>query len=336
MKTTAIYDIFVSIIVPVRNMATRVEKTLIELDQEAKRLFSSYEIILVDDASADETVKVIGELQQRIENIQLFCLDRASGYDVAVVAGLDSSIGDVIAILNLESDPLSLLADMWAELQKGHELVCGVRKDRLRFGFRAFLNRKFYQLFNSLTGLRVPSGVASPRMFNRKVASYISLSNDRHLMIKVLPFFSSYRSGAVEYIAVENGVSFGEQSLLTATFTGITILLGSSNRPLRLFTAMSIISSAMSLLYVIYVLAVSIFNRHVVQGWMSLALPAAVISFFLSSLLGIISEYVFLLVRQGGSRPPYMIVKESTSSVLDIRKRLNVVEESGQFAQNKE
>jgi glycosyltransferase involved in cell wall biosynthesis len=334
MSAAAAQDVFVSVIVPVRNVSRQIETMLSALDGEARTTFSNYEIILVDDASIDDTVDVITELQKRMDNLQLYCLGQASGYDVAVVAGLDHCIGDFVAVLNLEIDPFSLLATMWGKIQSGCELVCGVRKDRVRGGLRAYLNVYFYKIFNSVTGAKVPIGIASPRFYSRKVVTYISRNKDRHLLVKILPFFSVHKIDTVEYEVVERGKWFGEQSLISACFTGITILLGSSARPLRIFTTMAISSSAISLLYALYVLGVSIFNHHVVAGWISLALPMAVISFFVSTLLGIISEYVFILAQQSGNRPPYLIVKESTSSVLEIRRKLNVVERSGDFTRH--
>src|SRR5208283_2895020 len=141
-----------------------------------------------------------------------------------------------------------------------------------------------------------------------------------------------YRVATVTYAPVRRGNGFGDRSLSNALLSGVTILLASSIRPLRLLTVMSLLASTLSLLFAVYVLCVALLKRHVVEGWISLALPMAVMFFFLSTILGILSEYIFMLAQQSGNRPVYSISKESTSSVLEIQRKLNVVEGSGDFS----
>jgi hypothetical protein len=80
------------------------------------------------------------------------------------------------------------------------------------------------------------------------------------------------------------------------------------------------------------VLGVALLKKQVVEGWISLALPMAVMFFFISTILGILSEYIYMLSQQSGNRPVYSIVKESTSSALEVQRKLNIVEGSGDFA----
>jgi hypothetical protein len=112
----------------------------------------------------------------------------------------------------------------------------------------------------------------------------------------------------------------------------MTILLASSIRPLRLLTLTALAASSLSLLFAVYVLCIAVFKKHVVEGWISLALPMAVMFFFISTILGILSEYIYMLSQQSGNRPVYSIVKESTSSVLETQRKLNIVEGGGEFA----
>ena len=86
------------------------------------------------------------------------------------------------------------------------------------------------------------------------------------------------------------------------------------------------------MLGLVFVVAVALFKRRVVEGWISLALPMAVMFFLVSTILGMLSEYIFLLAQHSGNRPVYAIFRESTSSVLEIQRRLNVVEGGGDGA----
>ena len=325
-------DAFTSVIVPVRNAAAHVEEMVLEIDRTVRPLFRHYEIVLVDDASRDNTVEIIQRIQKQVDNIQLYCLNRRGGLDVALVAGLDNCIGDFVITLNLERDPIDLIPKLWERAQQGNEVVCGVRTDKLKGGLRAWITRMFYRSFEATTGLSIPAGVSDLALYSRRVVSYIMQNNDRHLLLKVLPFFASHSVATVKYAAFRRGEQFGGRGLMSSVLTALTILLASSIRPLRLLTLMSLVASSLSLLFAVYVVAIAILKRHVVEGWISLALPMAVMFFFISTILGILSEYIYMLAQQSGNRPAYSIAKESTSSTLDIQRKLNVVEGSGEFS----
>ena len=98
-----------------------------------------------------------------------------------------------------------------------------------------------------------------------------------------------------------------------------------------MLTLASMVASTLSLLFVFYVVGVALLKRHVVEGWISLALPMAVMFFLLSTILGILSEYIYMLAQQSGNRPVYLISKESTSSVLEIQQKLNTIDGSGEY-----
>jgi glycosyltransferase involved in cell wall biosynthesis len=326
------FDTFISVIVPIRDAARYVEETIIDLDRLVGGLFRHYEIVLVDDASSDATVDIIQRIQKTVGNIQAYCLNRRSGFDIALIAGLDNSIGDFVITLNVETDSYALIPRLWEKAQQGNEFVCGVRTDQIRGRLNSRLNRWFYRAFNAFTGITIPSGVSDLRLYSRRVVNYVTQNNDRHLLLKVLPFFVSHRVATIEYAALLRDGGFGNRSLSTSLVTAVAILLASSIQPLRLLTLIAILASSLSLLFAIYVVAIALFKQHVVEGWISLALPMAVMFFLMSVILGILSEYIYMLSQQSGNRPVYTIAQESTSSVMEIQRKLNVVEGGGDFS----
>jgi polyisoprenyl-phosphate glycosyltransferase len=326
-------DAFISVVAPLRDAGQYVEEMLHDIDNVMRGSFRQYEIIAVDDGSKDNTVEVVERVQQKLKNIQLYCLSRRNGVDVAIVAGLDNSIGDFVITLNPEDDPIELIPVLWEKSLQGHEVVCGIRRQGRTGGLRSRLRGAFFRLFEAATGVHLPFGMSNLRLYSRRVVSYITQNNDRHLLLKVLPFFTTYRVASVEYEGVSRGRGgFGERGLANSITNGISILLATSIRPLRFLTIMAFLASSFSLVFAIYVVAVALLKRHVVEGWISLALPMAVMFFFVSTILGLLSEYIYALAQQSGNRPVYSITKEATSSVLDIQQKLNVVGASGDFA----
>ena len=319
-------DAVVSIVVPIRNAGAFVEDVIRGIDGVVRGLFGHYEIVVVDDASRDDTVEKIEDLQRSVANLQLYCLNAPSGLDVALTAGLDSSIGDFVITLNPETDSVALIPSLWEQAEQGNEFVCGVFADGARRRRHATRRRVFSRVFEAATGLQIPAGASQFRLYSRRIVAYMTKNNDRHLLIDVLPFFVSYRVATFEYAPIDLGHSFDEDSLIGGFVRAMTMLLASSARPLRLLTVMALLASFLSLLFAGWVLGVAMFKHNVVEGWISLALPMAVIFFLMSTMLGVISEYLYMLAQHSGNRPVYSIVKESTSSIIHARATLNVVD----------
>lgn len=319
------YDALISVVVPIRDAARTIEDVVSEIEVAVSPLFRHYEIVLVDDASDDDTVDVITQLQKHVRNLQLYCLNRRGGIDVAIVAGLDHSIGDFVVTMNPGEDPPELIPVLWEKAMAGSEVVCGIRKEKAH-AVRSAMNHLFYQLYASSTSYRIPPDASDFRLLSRRVVSYITQNNDRHLLLKVLPFFPTRRISSVEYTPRHRPGGFGRRGWFSLASSASTIFLASSARPLRLLTLLSTLAGAISLFYAVYVVAVAIFKQQVVEGWVSLALPMAVMFFLVSLVLGFLSEYIYLLAQHSGNRPAYSIGLESTSSVLEVRKQLNVVD----------
>jgi polyisoprenyl-phosphate glycosyltransferase len=319
-------DAVVSIIVPVQNGSAFIEGVIHGIDRIVRSLFRHYEIVVIDDGSRDGTVEKVEELQRSVPNLQLYCLNTPAGFDVALTAGLDSSIGDFVITLNPETDPVDMIGPLWEKAGQGSEFVCGVFTDGERRRRHATRRRIFSKVFEVATGLQIPAGASQFRLYSRRMVAYLTRNNDRHLMIDVLPFFISPKVTTFEYTPINLGKSFDEDSLIGGFVRAMTMLLASSARPLRLLTLMALLASFLSLLFAGWVLGVAMFKHNVVEGWISLALPMAVIFFLMSTMLGVISEYLYMLAQHSGNRPVYSIVKESTSSIIHARTTLNVVD----------
>ena len=116
----------ISIIVPTYNEAQNVA-LLYEGIAEVLR-DRSWELIVIDDDSADQTADAVRELAQRFANVR--CIQRISerGLCSAVHWGVQAAHGDIVVVMDgdLQHDP-SLIPAMVDELRNGHEIVTGSR-----------------------------------------------------------------------------------------------------------------------------------------------------------------------------------------------------------------
>jgi polyisoprenyl-phosphate glycosyltransferase len=327
------YEAFVSVVVPVANAGADVEALVQRLNDVMQASFRSYEIVLVDNGSSDDTVERIKTLQATLPNLQLYVLNRKNDFGVALIAGLDNSIGDFVFTLNPETDPPELLPKMFELTLSGSEVVCGTLREQLRQPLYMWGNKQYARLLRSTVGVRVPAGMSDLRLYSRGVLSYINRNADRHLLLKMLPFMATGKIAVFPYNSKTGKAASHRHGLPMTVLSSVTVLLSSSVAPLRLLTLLTVAVSLLSLTYAVYVVAVALLKRNIVEGWVSIALPMAVIFFFISTILGVLSEYIFRVVQHTRNAPVYLISGESTSSTSELNARLNVVQHDGEFAE---
>jgi hypothetical protein len=330
-KESKSYDAFVSVVVPLTNAGRTVTTFVLELSTVLQASFRSYEIVLIDNHSVDDTVAQITALQKTTPNLQLFTLNRRNDFEVAIMAGLDNSIGDFVITLNPETDPVELIPRFFAFALDGNEFVCGILREQLHRRMYCWANRQYGKILRATTGISLPAGMSDFRLYSREVLGFVNQNADRQVLLKILPFLATTKIATIEYSAIQPAVSIRRR--VTMSFlSSITILLASSSAPLRLLTGMALTVSTLSLLYAGYVIGVAVLKHNVVEGWVSLALPMAVMFFFVSTILGVLAEYVFRMAQHVRNSPLYMISGESTSATSDLQRRLNVVHKDGEFA----
>ena len=135
-----------------------------------------YEIILVDDGSSDNTLKIIKALAPCDSRIRYVAFSRNFGKEAAMYAGLKESRGDYCVIMDADlQHPPALLPEMYKTVSgEGYDCCGGLRMGREGDNpIRSIFSRAFYKISKSLTHMDMSDGHGDFRMMNRKVVSAI-------------------------------------------------------------------------------------------------------------------------------------------------------------------
>src|SRR5262245_15104401 len=120
-----------SVVIPIRNEAA----SLFELHREFTETLTawgrSFELILVDDGSTDDSFEIMARIQAGDARVRVLRLRRNFGQTAAFAAGFDYARGRLIATSDgdLQNDPRDI-PPMVEMVERGHDIVCGWRKDR--------------------------------------------------------------------------------------------------------------------------------------------------------------------------------------------------------------
>ncbi|MDX2222412.1 MAG: glycosyltransferase [Rhodospirillaceae bacterium] len=318
-------DTFVSIVAPVRDASAYIEKFVIETAAILESRFKDFEIIVVDNCSADDTVDVIERLQKSVRNIQLYCLVSHIDDESVFVAGLEQAIGDVVITMDPRLDPPRCLPSLLEPLARGVEIVYA-RQSRQNLGVGERVRRDIVQAASSSVRKRFDVSVddSSFRLMTRKVINAFLDNSDRYALFTVIAGLTGFKHAVIEYKPENVTGNSVRRSLFGDILRSIRIMLLTSKWPLRLLIIAALIGATVNLIYSAYVVGVAVFVGGVAEGWTSLSLQIATMFFIMFMILSVLSDYVLRLIVHSQRRPHYLIARERSSLVLSRKQELNV------------
>lgn len=269
----------------------------------------SCEIVLVDDGSRDASWQVIGALRAELPQVTGIRFTRNFGHQAAILAGLVAARGDAVIMMDSDGQhPPELLPRLVAAWRAGAPVVQGIRTGEADAGaFKRGTSRLFYRLFTALAGVRIPRGSADFRLLDRAVVDRVLASSGPLLFLRGLIPWLGFEATMVPF-AVERRIA-GRSSYDLRRMVRFSVhgLLGFSINPLRLASALGVTISALSFLYLAYVVAIWFTSREVVPGWASTAGLLAFLGGVQLLTLGILGEYVGRLFVANLGRPPFVV-----------------------------
>jgi glycosyltransferase involved in cell wall biosynthesis len=177
-----------SVVAPLYNESQNVAP-LVEWILEALAAYpGSFEVILVDDGSRDDTWARVAEVAASDPRIRGLGLGRNVGQTAAMMAGFDHAQGRVVVSLDgdLQNDPRDIPA-LLAKLDEGYDLVCGWRQQRQdKFLLRKVPSWVANRIIRRLTGVQITDNGCSLKAYRRDLLDRITLYAEQHRFIPAL------------------------------------------------------------------------------------------------------------------------------------------------------
>ncbi len=171
---------FVSIIVPAYNEEGNIEPLLQKLNEMIERYPGKYEVILIDDGSADKTLDVALNLQQIYSFLRIVKHRKNFGLTQALVSGNSVSKGDAITLfpadLQFDVNDIPLLNE---KLREGFDIVTGKKAGKYK---KQFVSSIYNTLSRKLFHLPI-TDQNSIKIMKKEVMDSITLRKDWHRYI---------------------------------------------------------------------------------------------------------------------------------------------------------
>jgi glycosyltransferase involved in cell wall biosynthesis len=310
---TARKEIFASIVIPVRNQGLILKKVLSDLSIALEDRFTNYEIIVVDDASSDDTENIVANALLRLKAVRFLRLTREFGVEICAFAGLEQSIGDCTVVYHPETDPLEIIVPAILKCSESEGIIYGENARHKDYhGLVLWLSNIFHYYCEHYLEIRLPHKATDFRVFNRQILNAITQIRDRYPLLRLYGSTVGVKSLAYPYVPLQE-LKIEKNSLFRRITEGIEIIVASTKHPLRLVTRIGLGVGLVSFVW----------------SFTSLSMDRLLLGLcwlFLFLILTIFGEYLGRILEESQSRPLYYVLYEKNSNVSLVDQRKNIVE----------
>ena len=316
-----------SVIAPVYNEEELLPHLYARVIAVMEGLGESFELVLVDDGSRDQSYAVMRDLAQRDARVRVVRFSRNFGHQMALSAGLDYARGQAVIMLDADlQDPPEVIPDLVARWREGGEVVYAQRTRRHgETAFKLLTAAFFYRLIGRITSVNIPADTGDFRLLDRRVVDALIQCREQHRFLRGLSAWVGFRQVAVPYVREERLAGQTKWPLLKMVRFSLDAITGFSYVPLELATTAGFLLAGLSLLGIIIAAALRLFNIAI-QGQASTLILVLFLGGIQLIFLGILGEYLGRIYDEVRARPLY-IVSEVTGAPVDVAEDVTVTAE---------
>ena len=194
------------IVIPCYNEEEVLPKTLDVLGALIRKIKketdADTELLLVDDGSRDHTWQMISDAAKEHGYVHGIKLSHNRGHQNALWAGMEAAVDHCDAMVSIDADlqdDENVIIEMVQQVQKGKDIIYGVRKERKTDTFfKRFTAQAFYKLMQSVDKDTVYNHADFRMMTNRTLKALMQYS-ERNLFLRVIVRQLGFREGFVYY-----------------------------------------------------------------------------------------------------------------------------------------
>lgn len=297
-----------SLVVPVYYEQEVILQFLKETKEELEKLPITYEYVFVDDGSKDKTVEIIKEQAKLDDRIKLVVFSYNHGKASAVSAAIAHASGDYLLYMDPDlQDPPVEIPRFYNEMEKGYDLVWGIRKEKMD----SFINKQFSKIFwgtlNKFTGLNIPKGIAVMRMFNREFADEFLQYNETNRFIEGIFISISKKWTTIEIGQRERFAGTSKFNFKRKMQLAFDAIFDFSELPLKMTVKFGMMLIGLGLIGLFGLLILKLFFIEFQAGWPSIIASIVIVFGLQLFFMGIISLYIGRIYKEVKRRPLYSV-----------------------------
>lgn len=301
----------ISVIVPVFNEKPNIAPLYDRLHPVLEGIDPAHEILFVDDGSSDGTHQAIEALRVRDARVKYIRFSRNFGHEMANTAGFREARGRTVCIIDGDlQDPPELIRDMYDKYRSGYDIVYAKRKKRHREGpLQRFFAKSFYRILGHLSDVEIPLDTGDFRLLSRRVVDELNRLNEHNRFFRGLTHWVGFHVTHVTFDRDDRHAGETKYNFLKLLKLAFDAILSFSYKPLKIFSAIGLMTSVGSLLMMVYWVFAKLMGHRAVEGWTSIVAIVLFLFGILMLQITLLGEYIARIYEEVKSRPLYIIEK---------------------------
>ena len=313
--TTVPADIALTVVLPIYDEAESLDALFVLLFEVLDGLNERYEILAVNDGSADRSIDVLHRIAAAHPEVRVIDFRRNYGQTAALMAGFDYARGDIIVTLDadLQNDPADI-PRLIGKINEGYDVVSGWRANRKDAAItRNLVSRVANALISKLSGVKLQDYGCTLKAYRRDIMSDMRLYGEMH---RFIPVYASWMGARVTEIPVNHSARrFGRSKYglerifkVVLDLAVLKFLESYLVKPIYVFGGFGLIAMTTSFAVIAWAIALK-----VVWGTSLILTPLPLLAAMLfligcmSILMGLLAEIVMRTYFESRGVRPYLV-----------------------------
>ncbi len=309
-----------SIVTTLYNSAPYIMEFYRRISATTQEITHDFEIIFVCDGSPDDSLKIAHELYLRDSKVKIVELSRNFGHHKAMATGLEYAKGDVIFLIDcdLEESP-ELLSEFWDELKKDDDIdvVYGMQILRKGNWFERWSGSLYYKILNKVADeVKSAENISTVRIMRRAYVRELIQYQEQGYYFGPISSLTGFNQKG--YYFNKKSKKKTSYSFLKKYHMFLDSIFTFSSKPLYFIFYFGSCLTALSFLYMIYLVIRKIFWGVAIEGWTSMVVSTSFFGGVNIFFMGILSVYVLHIFREVRARP-FTIIRKIYDDSRNIR-----------------
>ena len=295
----------ISIVTPTYNEEQNIKILCEDIKKEFEKIDLEYEHIIIDNASTDNTIKILEEICSKDKKVKVIVNSKNYGHIRSPFYGLLQTNSDATILMASDfQDPIDLIPKYIEEWKKGKKIVLGQKTSSEENRVKYSLRNIFYSFLNKISDFELPNNTTGAGIFDKSVIEKLKKINDPYPYFRGLIAELGEEITTIEFKQPLRKSGTTKNDIFTLYDIGMLGIVKHSRKPLRFMTLIGFIASMLSLLVgLIYLVYKLIFWDSFSLGIAPIVIGIFVVSSIQITLLGLVGEYIGIILLHQRNMP---------------------------------
>lgn len=305
----------ISTVIPVYGADYALEELYTRLVAVLEKITDCFEIILVNDASPDDSQSIIERLALTDSRVRGIKFSRNFGQHRAITAGLDYCRGDWIVVMDCDlQDIPEEIERLYQEAKKGFDMVIGYRKQRQDKILKVVMSRLFHYFFRYLSQSKTYNQIGNFGIYSRAVIDNINAMREQNRSFGLFAIWVGFKRTEIDIQHSKRRLGKSSYSWKKSFTLATDSIIAHSNKLLTLSVQLGFIMSTVSFGVAFWYLIGYFFFTRPLPGWTSLLVSIYFVAGLIIATVGVVGLYVGKIFDEVKRRPLYIV--ESTTFIV--------------------